>query len=159
MVSSTSVKVNMQYNPESLADRKLLATELEAMFAKANFTLIDKQGCSEKVFAFATQIPNVSIYAYSTIDGDTVRALGDDAIRITVVYKRADDKEMQLFKAVRVFRTGQIEDIVGRTLDKLRGAFTNFRARHRDGLSCKRCSAPLFDTKAGKLACAATCWI
>ncbi len=148
------------YNPEACEDRVHLATSLERTFQKANFSQIDKPGCSEKVFAFSVeQIPNVFIYVYSTIVGEQVRSVGADAIRVTVVYKRKDAQEMQLFAATRVFRTGEIDAICERTLSRMREAFATLRERSRNQLTCKRCSAPLFDTKKNTMACAATCWV
>ncbi len=147
----------MKYDPASQADRRALATKLREALLKAGFALQDVPG-EETYERPIPQLPGVSLRCLTTIVADEVRDLGEDAIRISANYKRPDLTAQPLFKYARVFRTGELDDIVVRTVDRLREAFVEVRRRDQAGLRCY-CGAPKFDTKSGKQACAALCWL
>jgi len=148
----------MAYNPDNSQDRKTLATALEAMFSEAKFTKVDSS-FGEDIYAFAVpQIPGVSIMVYSTIVEGYARPNGADAIRVAAVYTRRDGGVKPLTKDTRVNRTGEVDKIVARTLERMRNSYSTLRERNRSGLRCSKCGAPLFTSAKGNDVCAETCW-
>lgn len=83
----------------------------------------------------------------------SVRGCGKDAIRVCAVYL-GQDKSRGLTKHRRVNRTGQLQAIVDRMMERARDAWRDVVHRPR----CRRCAAPTFQAKSGKDVCAAICW-
>lgn len=146
----------LAYNPDDIAHRTCLATELHTMLSTSGFAKLDGHG--EDVYEYKA-VGGVCILVYSSIVGEAVRGDGEDAIRVAAIYRRKDGQVRGLFKDTRVNRTGEIHKIVDRTKERMRGAYVAVRDRLKSGLVCNYCGAPLFTAKSGKDTCAETCWL
>ena len=153
------------YDPNFPVLRQLLALQILETLDTAGFTEVPRDDPypfgGEKIYCRTEGLPKgMKIFVYTTVINDNkdgvvdVRQAGKDAIRVSAVYATKDGKTRGLSKEVRVNRTGNIEDIAERMLQRMRGAWvTCTKAEH-----CK-CGAPKFVTKKGNLACAELCWL
>lgn len=149
----------MNYRPDFECDRMMLASELQKHLLTAGFKLDVLTLSSEEIYSRdIPQVPGVKLLCYTTISMGRTRALGEDAIRVLAIYVRKDGEVRSLFRTRTINRTGTIEGIAGRTIEKLRIAFGDVRVRDRAGYRC-HCGAPKFDGKQkGTMFCAETCW-
>ena len=93
------------------------------------------------------------VRVYTTIVDGKVRDAGRDSIRVAAVYTAMDGKTRGLVKDRRVHRTGNVDAITERMVERMRGVWKNAaRPEH-----C-HCGAPKFVTKKGNLCCAEICW-
>jgi hypothetical protein len=107
------------YNPESMIDRRALATAIvHALNARGFATCLFVGG--ERV-AFARPSGHTEIMVYTTVEGNAVRAVGTDAIRVVLGF-RDDRGPMRHRKIGRVFRVGTIDAIIGRLLARVEEA-------------------------------------
>jgi len=146
----------MKYDPNSGADRKELAHRLHTMLSVAGFAKLDGRG--EDVYQYKC-IGGTEILVYSSIVNGCVRGDGEDAIRVSAVYRRKDGDVRGLFKDTRVNRTGEMDNILLRTHERMRNAYKAIKAHWNAGMTCKHCGAPLFKAKSGNWVCAETCWV
>jgi hypothetical protein len=107
------------YNPESMIDRRALATAIVHALNARGFTTNLFMG-GERV-AFARPSSHTEVMVYTTIEGNAVRAVGTDAIRIVLGF-RGDRGPMRHRKIGRVFRVGTIDAIIGRLLARVEEA-------------------------------------
>lgn len=154
------------YDPSNAIDRYLLAQEIEHALTKAGFVEEwhgDEQGkgrdpgdiTKERTFyRHVEDVPDIRIVVYTTIEGTRVRATGKDAIRVAAMYRTRRGRDRNLKRETRVNRTGDVEGIVERMLERARGAW----ATARNALRCPSCGAPMFTSKGGKDVCAEVCW-
>ncbi len=140
------------YVPGSYSHRRLLACDLRAMLDSAGFSEIDSRGelVFERVHA---RTPAIRVRVYTTIRNGEVREVGDDAIRVCLVYRNKNGDTRGLSKGKRVNRTGTVGGIVGRTLGRMRDQYGAVPRVDR----CS-CGAPKFKSKKGNLVCADFCW-
>ena len=102
----------------------------------------------------------LKVKVYTTVVGGTetfplsVRHRGKDAIRVCGTYRTRLGKERGIVKEKRVNRTGNIEDIVERMLERMREVWKALKT----GDSCSKCGAPMFVSKAGNKVCSEICW-
>jgi hypothetical protein len=102
----------------------------------------------------------LKIKVYTTVTGGknnialTVRSNGKDAIRVCGTYQTRAGKEQGVVSEKKVYRTGNIEEIVERMLTRMRQTWKSLKT----GDSCKNCGAPKFVSKAGNSVCAEICW-
>ena len=145
------------YNSESSASRQELASKLINAFDRAGFHEDLHSYGSER--AFIRQVEDgIFIKVFSSIVGSEVRVKDSDAIRVVGVYRYQDDGQMRergLFKVSRVYRTGVTEEIVERTLERMRESWKKCRDVDR----CRNCGTAMFITKKNNKACAALCWL
>ena len=93
---------------------------------------------------------------YSTVVDGRVRSLARDAIRAALLYKpRNGGKERGLSSFQRVFRTGTMDAICDRTIERMRDAWKSAGQLER----CSKCDAPKFSSRAGNQVCAELCWL
>jgi hypothetical protein len=138
----------MQYDPNIQAHRRELAATIIAKLEQLGFSR--RPGPGEAVYARERE-PNVAVMVYTSIVGAEVRAVGEDAIRVALIYE-GQPKPRGLSKDRAVHRVGTVEAIVERLLDRVEAAQ---RAElHR----CRRCSGPAFLSRAEVPTCAAICW-
>lgn len=140
------------YNPENAEDRKELAFKLINTLQQKNF--IEEPSFGERVFSFSVS-PQKKVLIYTSVVHGEVRNLAKDAIHITGVYIAKDGKQRGLVKNTRVYRTGQISDIVKRTLERARKTFLQLKTVE----NCKRCGSPMFLSKKDNLCCAELCFL
>ena len=142
------------YNPDSPADRRALGEALLAAFASKGFTVVAGGGNTETVVAFPVRgMDRVEVRVYTSVVNGSVRALGKDAIRATALYTNPEGQVRGLASEARVFRTGTVEAIVERAVQRARDVYGAVRAVAR----C-RCGAPMFTARSGKVVCADACW-
>lgn len=155
------------YDPNVPMLRQLLGLQILGKLEDAGFMEepptrpLAKPYMAEKIYARVDGLPpGMKVQVYTTVIGDNenvpveVRASGKDAIRVAAVYVTKDGKTRGLGKETRVNRTGNVEDICERMLERMRGAWMTCKTPTR----CK-CGAPKFVTKNNKLACAELCWL
>lgn len=156
----------MKYNPENEAHRRELArlmiNRLEGRgYAKRETPQGQEEQYAKSCGSWNTKSGRVRVQVrvYTSIvqaqDGSPiVRALAKDAIRVCLVALATTGMERGLASETRVFRTGAIEDIVARMLD--RGYELQERVPAIE--VCKDCGSPLFTSKKGNLVCVEACW-
>jgi hypothetical protein len=138
----------MKYDPNTQAHRRDLAARIIAKLEQLGFTR--RPGPGEAVYARARE-PTVAVLVYTSIVGAEVRAVGEDAIRVALIYE-GQPKPRGLAKDRPVHRVGTVEAIVGRLAERVESAQ---RAElHR----CRRCNGPAFLSRAEVPTCAAICW-
>jgi len=145
-----------KYDPDSSISRRHLTDELLALFERALFVETSIPGTKERVFA--RELPNTGgkmrVLVYSTIVGNYCRTVGKDAIRVCAVYRSNDGRERGIASAdKRVNRTGEIDAIAERVIDRMRQCWKATKTAER----C-HCGAPKFKSKAGNMVCADICW-
>jgi hypothetical protein len=138
----------MQYDPNIQAHRRELSAAIIAKLEQLGFT--KRTGYREAVYA-RTREPNVSVLIYTTIVNGEVRSVGEDAIRVALVYE-GKPQDRGLGKDRAVHRVGTIAAIVERLLERIESAQT--AELHR----CRRCNGPAFLSRAKLPTCAAICW-
>ena len=153
----------MTYNAQNAQNRAILAKSLVAALEGKGFTRVNMPSTQEivyewKIMAQGQQTP-VRILIYTSIDkrGGAMRWYGTDAIRICGVRTMADGSEKGIIKRKRVNRVGFTTEIIERTLDRARSAYTEARGAYLNPTYCG-CGAMEFITKKGKPCCSALCW-
>lgn len=145
----------MPYNPESYQDRSALAVNIRQKMEECGFTKDDVIGAGEEIYSFPVKETGIRVVVYSTIEGSAVRAVGKDAIRICgVYYNESKDIERGIVSHKRVYRTGEIADIVSRMHERMREVWSSCNQSNR----C-HCGAPKFTSKKGNSVCADACWV
>jgi len=146
--------VSAPYNPDSALDRRVLGQALLAAFASKGFTVLPSREGTETVVVRSVEfMPRVEVRVYTSVVNGAVRALGKDAIRATAVYTTTEGQVRGLASDARVFRTGTVDAIVERAVQRARDVYGAVRAVAR----C-RCGSPMFTAKSGKVVCAEACW-
>lgn len=151
------------YNPGSTADRCALAASLQGLLQEAGFALAARPATyranGEAVYFREIPGTRIAVKVYTTIVPagpgglPQVRGEGKDAIRVCAVYRTTDGKDRGIVSDTRVNRTGDLQGIATRTLDRMR---TVWKAA-ATGARCY-CGAPKFTAKSGKVVCADACW-
>lgn len=144
------------YDPQSPASRRALASAITQKLTAGHFRKIPMEGTTEDVYVKPLpEDARLAIAVYTSITHGTARAVGADAIRVTLLYKRQDGSIRGLAKETRINRTGTIEAIIDRMVDRI------YLARNlaKSVPHCEHCRAPKFTSKAGKLVCADACWV
>jgi len=136
------------YDPISAASRFELGAAILAALDSWGFTEITAQP-GERVFGRAAG-PGLECRVYTTIVGGSVRAVGKDAIRISLVYI-AGEQHRGVGKQRAVHRVGQISAIIKRIKQRIDNATNGLEI-------CERCGAPKFKARSGRMVCAALCW-
>ncbi len=138
----------MQYDPKNHAHRRELAAGIVAELERLGFTR--RASAGEAVYARERE-PNVAVLVYTTVVGAEVRSVGEDAIRVALVYE-GQPRSRGLAKDRAVHRVGTITAIVGRLRERVEGANVAELSR------CRDCNGPTFLSRAGSPTCAAICW-
>lgn len=111
----------------------------------AGFELSKRVSVGEEVYDRTHNTdPRYIVRVYSSIprNGSTVRRVGEDAIRVCAVFYR--DLRVNpnncigagIFKAPRVYRTGTVEGVLDRVIERAREAYS-FCNEHRKGLAAR----------------------
>lgn len=148
----------MTYNAQNAQNRSILAKSLVAALEGKGFTCVNMPNTKEIVYEWKIT-SQVRILIYTSIDkrDTTMRWYGTDAIRICGVRTMADGSEKGIIKRKRVNRVGFNTEIIERTLDRARSAYTEARGAYQNPTYCG-CGAMEFITKKGKPCCSALCW-
>lgn len=143
------------YNPTDAADRKALAEAMVAMLEKAKFKLVSGSS-TEDIYEFdcASKAPGCKVKVFTSIFRGEAREVGADAVRVVGTYTRSDARNQGLADETRVNRTGTIEGVTARCLERMRSVYSSVVTSSR----CAKCGAPMFKSRKGNLVCAETCW-
>jgi hypothetical protein len=157
----------MKYNPEDPKHRLGLAIHLMSVLDNAGFKRDErfesKRPAHLREHVYSREIKDgMFVIVYTSCSNHkkvyvSVRAKGNDAIRVSTIYLRADkhaSERVGIGKQKRIHRTGVIEDIGNRMLERMRDAWRIGNTRTR----CHCCGAPKFKSKKGNLVCANVCW-
>ena len=168
-------ELTMQYDPFNPTHRRILATDIVAALDKAGFVdeTHEHPKTKERVFSrVVSTSPAIRVLVYTSIVEGSVRPEATDAIRVCAVYTREDGQDRGIISARndkrstgRVNRTGTVEGVVGRMLDRMREVWV----AGKQPCTCRDCGAPTFKTKARKatkyrpakpsrIVCADACW-
>lgn len=151
----------MSYDPNIETHRQVLAVEILTRLNTAGFVREPvKPGTRELVFSRPHKKPGVRVMVYTTIVENggipQVRQQGKDAIRVCALYASKSGRDFPVAKAEhRVFRTGEIDSIADRTIQRMRDVWSIL---NKSGC-CQKCKAPLFTSKKGNDVCAELCFI
>lgn len=144
----------MPYNPQSLEDRRSLGQSLISTLSEKGFILSNPNVAGESIYNFPLKRNGTEngfkIVIYTSIVNGVARGEGEDAIRVTLEWQ-----DTPISKTTRVNRTGEIVEIVERTLQRGRDLIKSLP----NVSYCKFCGAPRATSKAGNLYCAARCWL
>ncbi len=155
----------MRYDPECEYSRQHLAITIVSKLTESGFTRVEEDGArvsstpwQVKEHLYERDIDDIGlkVQVYTTVVdenalGLTVRATGRDAIRVNV---RSPKVNRALVTETRVNRTGEIDDIVERMIQRARDAYKLGRQSGK----CHKCDSPRALSKAGKWYCAKVCW-
>lgn len=81
----------------------------------------------------------VRVYTSVRVDRETARGCGKDAIRVALVFQH-EDKWHGISSEQRVFRTGTVDGVLERMVERMRAAWVEARSLRR----CGKCSAPAY---------------
>ena len=105
--------------------------EIEPTLRLADFVLVEIPGVKELVFERPiNHMPNVSIRIYTSICGDAVRGVGQDAARVNLIYKGK-----HVWKSKRVHRT---KNFLVNLIKRCRDAYTSVCLE-----PCAKCGKPM----------------
>jgi len=153
----------LDYDPNIAYHRRNLAQHILNVVLKAGFMEEDPRGrnslITERVFYRSVDdTPNVRVQVWTTIvgfdDEATVRDAGKDAIRVCAVYSSKGGLDRGIVSTTRIHRTGTIEAICERLLERMREVYRKAARPHK----CDRCGAPTFTSKKGNQVCAEICF-
>jgi hypothetical protein len=144
-----------EYNHAEYGHRWALATEVKMAVMALGFSPKEIPGTAELVLSRSSgRLRGVEVLVYTTIVGEAVRPMGVDAIRVCAVFNPTEGRGRGICKERKVLRTGKIEEIPGRVVDRIKDI-----AGEVNGLKhCNRCGAPGLVSKKGNLYCADACW-
>lgn len=156
----------MRYDPECKYSRQHLAISIAARLSEAGFIKVESDNFSrpshsilqtkEYLYERTIDETDLKVQVFTTIINDSdlgmiVRSTGKDAIRVNV---RSPSVKRALISETRVNRTGEVDDIVERMVQRARDAYKLGRQSGK----CHKCGAPRALSKAGKWYCAKVCW-
>ena len=147
----------MDYDPTIPGMRTALAASIVTCLEECGFTKhTDKDARYDgREFVFTRKInDNTDVRVYTTVADGKARGKGKDSIRVAAVYTTRDGKTRGLVKNRRVHRTGNIDAITERMVERMRDVWRKAARPER----C-HCGAPKFVTKKGNLCCAEICWV
>jgi len=161
--------MKMEYNHEDKAHRLFLAGHIIKLLNDKGFVEVEMPNTKERVFEWrvttkdangAAVATPVRLLIYTSVDKRTgeVRKVGIDAIRVCGVRTFTNGEERGCIKRKRVNRTGKIEAILDRMLERCRTAYTEARTAYHNPTHCRDCGAMNFVTKADKTCCSDLCW-
>ena len=117
------------------------AAAIRERLAAAGFHLTPNAFGNEEVYARShNRDPRYVIKVYSSIrqGSEVVRDCGADAIRVVAIFVPVSGKTYPIFKGPRVYRTGSVEKVLGRMVERAReayGACNKHRAGGKNGNS------------------------
>ena len=145
----------MDYDPNNAFHRKALALNIRATLLSIGLIPEERPGTREMVFSRASsRLSRTHLRVYTSIVDDEVRDLGSDSIKVCVTFDRTDGGTRGVLREARVFRTGQIEEIPERLVNRVQSAIKELKGLQ----ACSSCGAPILMSKLVKPYCADACW-
>lgn len=116
------------------------AAAIRERLAAAGFKLVDAAHGGEEVYERAhNSDPRYTVKVYSSIQhgaGDA-RDCGEDAIRVVALFADSrfswPPRVVPIFKATRVFRTGTVDGVLDRMIERAREAYAFINAQRKKG--------------------------
>lgn len=114
------------------------ATAIRSRLAAAGFNLL-AQSVGEEVYERSHRDNRYIIHVFSTIQRGAVEArdCGEDAIRVVALFidgkHYSPARTIPIFKATRVHRTGSVEAVLDRMIERAREAYAACNAHRRKG--------------------------
>ncbi len=146
----------MKYDPRNPSDRSELARALTAQLVAKKWKLAsDNQTEDIYEWDMGARAPGCKIQVFTSLFRGEAREVGSDAIRVVGVYTTKGGRTRAVADETRVNRTGTIQDIVARTMDRVKCVFTALPGVER----CRSCGAPKFKSRKGNKVCADLCFV
>lgn len=145
----------MKYNPESELARLHLETVLCQRLEDAGFSREYQKGTKEMIFSRPVKGHSRVVVYTGCVENQGARGNGKDAIRVCGLMRHGG-KDRGLCKAKRVNRTGDIDAIAERMVQRMREVWS--AVAKSKSHSCPSCGAPQFLSKKGNWVCADLCW-
>ena len=114
------------YDPTFPMFREMLGLSILGKLEESGFTLEPPTShAAEKVYSRVVDGTDnrVKIKVFTSVVGTEARNVGYDAIKVAAIYETKAGKTRGLTKDRRVNRTGNMEDIVERMLERMRDAW------------------------------------
>lgn len=116
------------------------AAAIRERLAAAGFRLVEGTPGIEEVYErIHDRDPRYAVRVYSSLTrgSDEVRDVGQDAIRVVALFTDSKfswpARVSPIFKSARVYRTGTVEGVLERMIDRAREAYSTCNA-HRNGV-------------------------
>lgn len=144
------------YDPSLPLFREMLGLSILSKLDESGFAEEENSIGREKVYSRIVDGTDnrVKIKVFTSVVGFEARNVGYDAIKVAAIYTTKNGQTRGLTSEKRVHRTGNMEDIVDRMLERMRDSWRAVRT----GECCNSCGAPKFIAKSGKKVCAEICW-
>jgi hypothetical protein len=144
----------MQYDPSSTEHRKTLAEGILSTMQAAGLQ-IDELRNSQEITLSVLVKEGIKVRVYTSVDkrDGLIRACGEDAIRVCTLYRTREGDVRGIGKETRVHRTGDINMIVVRLVERIAKAKEALKE-----MPICHCGAPQFKSKKGNMVCADLCW-
>lgn len=150
----------MDYDPNVMIQRRSLAQHILNTVLNAGFIeeSLPPQVKERVFYRMVYNMPDVRVQVWTTVEGTghtaAVRKSGQDAVRVCAVYATKDGAGRGIVKTTRINRTGTMEGISARMLERMRDVYRSAVAVPR----CARCGAPTFISAKGNQVCADLCF-
>lgn len=146
----------MRYDHANSEHRKILAEKIVSRLNQLKFSEVEIPGTNEKVFIRGAKTDrNLSLMVCTTIEGDSVRNVGQDAIRCVLAYHHQnEDNKDSFISSTRVNRVGYMDVI----LDRIQGWLIELAEQVNQIKRCFKCNAPMLLSKNENWYCAERCW-
>lgn len=145
----------MDYDHSLQEHRVKLAKSITGLLISLGFKRDNKIKAKEHVYSRMLK-SNMKISVYTSASEHQnilqVRDVGQDAVRIAVLYHTKNGDIRPVGRKTRINRTGEFKAILerlrDRTIDIMKEPTTH----------CEHCEAPQFKSKGGNMVCAELCW-
>lgn len=161
-MTKTNKNTAPKYDPNNAAHRRELAVSVEClcrangMQERPNIPAGQEKQLARRVKDAGGTVTNLQIVVYTSIVGGEVRDCGEDAIRVSLLYRCGDGSVVGVGSTKRVHRTGQISDIC----ERIQGRIKELEASVGEVERCRSCNAPRVKSKkTGNMYCAEKCWL
>lgn len=149
----------LPYDPNLALHRRHLAQRLVQTLTTAGFmeeaVTVRNAQIRERVFYRSVDTsPGIRVQVWTSIEGDEVREVGKDAIRICAVYRNKKGEDRGIVATTRTHRVGAVDDICDRLLTRMREVYGKARRPNR----CAKCKAPTFQSKKKNDVCSDLCF-
>lgn len=146
---------NLALHRRHLAQRVVLTLTTAGFMEEAVTERASHAQVRERVFYRSVDTaPGVRVQVWTSIEGDEIRAVGEDAIRVCAVYRNKEGQDRGIIAATRTHRVGAVDDICDRLLTRMREVYGKARRPNR----CAKCGAPTFQSKKKNDVCSDLCF-
>jgi hypothetical protein len=110
------------------------AAAIRDRLAAAGFRLIPAASGEEVYERAHDKDPKYTVKVYSSIrrGAEEVRDCGADAIRVVAILTGSNGKTYPIFKSARVYRTGSVEAVLGRMIERARAGYARCNEHRKE---------------------------